>query len=100
VASSIATSSPGTCCSFDVLCDRCLEDLFAQLRGVAACRGEVWAMELAKVPHLRALPWPEDSERVLAIARAKIADLSRDERARDRLAGELARWAARWWVSR
>lgn len=45
----------------------------------------------------RAQPWPDGSDRVLAIARSKVADLTRDERGRDRLAGELARWAARWW---
>jgi len=35
------------CCTRDKLCDRCLEDTLAQLRGVAACRGENWANRVA-----------------------------------------------------
>lgn len=82
-------------CARDQLCDRCVDDAFAQLRGVAACRGEVWAMDVARrCP--RAQPWPA-TERVRAIARRKVGDLSSDARLAERLAGELERWAARWW---
>ena len=86
------------CCAIDhPLCDRCVVDTFAQLRGTAACRGEVWAMSLAtRVP--RSIPWPAaGSEKVLAIARDKVRDLTKDERLLEKLAVELARWAARWW---
>lgn len=83
-------------CARDQLCDRCVDDAFAQLRGVAACRGEVWAMEVAKQCP-RGRPWP-CSPRAHAIARRKVGDLSADARLADRLAGELERWAARWWT--
>jgi len=83
-------------CARDQLCDRCVEDAFAQLRGVAACRGEVWAMAVAKqCPRTR--PWP-CSARARAIARRKVGDLSADARLAERLAGEVERWAARWWT--
>jgi hypothetical protein len=82
-------------CARDALCDRCVEDAFAQLRGVAACRGEVWAMTVAKTCR-RDRPWP-CTERSRAIARRKVDDLCADERLAARLADELARWAARWW---
>jgi hypothetical protein len=82
-------------CARDQLCDRCVDDAFAQLRGVAACRGEVWAMDVAKT-FARTRPWP-CTERARQIAWRKVTDLSADQRLRDRLASELARWAARWW---
>lgn len=85
-------------CPRDRLCDRCLEDAFAQLRGVAACRGESWAREVAKkVP--RELPWPSDSPKTAAIALRKVGDMSRDERLRGKLAAEIEAWAARWWAA-
>lgn len=84
------------CCSIDALCERCRADTFAQLRGVAACRGEVWAMELEKrIP--RSEPWPSGSDKVLAIARLKVRDLTADAGLAELLAAELARWAERWW---
>jgi len=82
-------------CSRDQLCDRCVDDGFAQLRGVAACRGEVWAMAVAKQCR-RDRPWP-CNERARAIARRKVSDLCADPRLATRLAGEVERWAARWW---
>jgi hypothetical protein len=90
-----------TCdCARDRLCDRCVDDAFAQLRGVAACRGEVWAMTVAKTCR-RDRPWPCSSsgldDRAWAIARRKVADLTADARLAERLAGELQHWAARWW---
>ena len=87
----------GCGCARDQLCDRCVDDAFAQLRGVAACRGEVWAMAVAKSCP-RDQPWP-CTERARVIARRKVADLCADERLASRLAGELQHWAARWWAS-
>jgi len=87
------------CCEVDKpLCDHCVVDTFAQLRGTAACRGEVWAMTLAS-RRPRSTPWPTGSEKVLAIARRKVRDLTKDDRLLECLAVELARWAARWWSS-
>jgi len=77
------------------MCDRCVADSFAQLRGVAACRGEVWAMSLVDRCS-RAQPWPA-TERATAIAQRKVADLTSDARLGDLLVRELMRWAARWW---
>lgn len=86
------------CRAGDVLCDLCRDGLYAQLRGVAACRGERWAVYLAKRNDLRGQPWPEGSDKVLAIARVKVADLTRDPQLLELLAEELAAWAARRWA--
>jgi hypothetical protein len=83
-----------TCsCSRDALCDQCVDDGFAQLRGVAACRGEYWAA------HLPASSRPWNAAKAIAIARLKVADLARDPRLLERLAAELVRWAQRRWRS-
>lgn len=80
------------------MCDVHRAGQFEQLRGVVACRGEVWADEIAaKAPQLRCEPWPSGSEKVVAIARTKVADLTRDPQLLEQLAAELARWAERRW---
>jgi len=88
------------CCTRDKLCDRCLEDTLAQLRGVAACRGENWANRVAARVSTRSAWPPFEDARCGRLARDKVADLTRD----DRLATELARlvhqWAARRWRER
>ena len=83
-------------CPRDALCDLCFQGSWENLRGVAATRGEVWAMDVARRTRVDR-PWPEGSLRVTEIARAKVADLSRDRRLLEALALEVARWAARWW---
>jgi hypothetical protein len=83
-------------CPRDQLCELCFQGSWDNLRGVAATRGEVWAMEPARRVRLDQ-PWPDGSPRVAAIASEKVADLARDPRLRDALADELARWASRWW---
>jgi hypothetical protein len=86
------------CCPRDQLCDRCLADALAQLRGVAACRGEYWARTVAdRVPRKR--PWPAYEGRCASIARDKVRDLGRDARLREELAKLCAHWAARWWAT-
>lgn len=78
------------------LCGRCRADTFRQLRGVAATRGEVWAMSLVgRIPASRT--W--DPVRVRAIALDKIDDLGRDSMLVEMLASEFAHWATRWWAS-
>ena len=85
-------------CPADRLCDACVESWLAQLRGVAARRGEAWAESVAlRVTERR--PWPRD-ERAFAIARRKVSDLARDARLLDQLADEALAWAARWWERR
>jgi len=80
------------------LCDRCVDDGLAHLRGVAACRGERWALTVAaRCPRLRGRPWPAYDGRAAELARRKVADLTRDDRLRELLAVELAAWAARRW---
>ena len=83
-------------CPRERLCELCFQGSWENLRGVAATRGEVWAMDVARRARLDR-PWPEGSPRVAAIARQKVADLSRDHRLVAALADELGRWAARWW---
>jgi hypothetical protein len=86
------------CCSRDQLCDRCLEDALAQLRGVAACRGEYWARSVASRV-ARTKPWPAYEGRCASIAREKVDDLGRDARLREELARLCVHWAARWWAA-
>jgi hypothetical protein len=84
------------CCVRDKLCDQCVADSFAQLRGVAACRGEHWATSVAARCHTKQA-WPRHEGRAAQIARTKVDDLARDDRLVEMLAGEAARWAARRW---
>ncbi len=44
-------------------------------------------------------PWPAHDGRAAAIARRKVADLTRDRRLVELLAAELARWAAKRWLT-
>jgi DNA polymerase/3'-5' exonuclease PolX len=84
-----------SCRTTERLCDACVDETLAQLRGVAQCRGEGWARAIAKVIPIDK-PWP-DTERMRAIARRKIDDLTRDERLSELLASEVVVGAARWW---
>jgi hypothetical protein len=77
------------------LCDDCVAELFAQLRGVAQRRGETWAKAVARVVPIDR-PWPV-TKRSRAIARRKIADLTHDERLGELLAEQCELGAARWW---
>ncbi len=45
-------------------------------------------------------PWPAFEGRAAALARTKVTDLASDPALVDRLARELAKWAARWWTRR
>jgi hypothetical protein len=78
------------------MCDACVADGFAQLRGVASCRGEHWAWTVAERVARRD-PWPPHEGRPAELARSKVADLTEDLRLRELLAVELARAAARRW---
>lgn len=84
------------CCTRERLCDRCLQDRLAQLRGVAACRGETWARSVA-LRTRRQRAWPAYGGRCATLARAKVSDLGRDARLQDELARLVVEWAARWW---
>lgn len=86
-----------SCRSTAELCELCRDSLYAQLRGVAACRADRWADELAAKRSAPLVPWPVGSERVHAAAIEQVADLTRDERLRELLATELERWAAKRW---
>ncbi len=82
-------------CTLDRYCEPYRDDMFACLAGVAARRGEVWAESVARRCG-RTRPWPF-TPTADAIARRKIADLTRDERLLGQLAREVQRYAARWW---
>ena len=79
----------------DPLCDECVAEKFAQLAGVAQCRGEAWARSIANVCPIDK-PWP-NTERMRAIARRKVSDLTDDSRLTELLADEVSLGAARWW---
>jgi len=84
------------CKRTDELCDECRGETFRQLRGVAASRGIQWSEALARlIPQTHR--WPAATERMQAIARRKVSDLSRDKRLREMLAAELIAAAARAW---
>lgn len=77
------------------MCDDCLDEKLAQLRGVAQARGHHWARAIAEVIPIDR-PWPA-TERMRAIARRKVSDLGRDDRLLEVLADECVLAAARWW---
>ena len=88
-----------TCRSAAELCGLCREGLFAQLRGTAARRGELWADDVGRRrPMLRARPWPSHEGRAAELAIAKVADMTRDPELREQLAREVTAWAARRWT--
>lgn len=68
------------------------------MAGIAHNRGEDWAESVARKVDAatRAKPWPA-TEKMLAIARTKIDDLSRNPEALDRLARRCAEAAAKRW---
>lgn len=72
-------------CRLPELCDRCRNDRYTQLRGVAALRGTVLRDELAR----------RGQKPVLELVRERVADLARDGRLREMLAAEALRWALR-----
>jgi hypothetical protein len=77
------------------LCDDCVSEQLAQLKGVAQCRGESWAHAVATVVPVDR-PWPStDKQRAGALR--KVQDLTRDARLRELLADEVTAGAARWW---
>jgi hypothetical protein len=77
------------------LCDDCVSEQFAQLRGTAQCCGENWARAVATVIPIDR-PWP-NTEKQRAGALRKVQDLTRDARLRELLADEVTVGAARWW---
>lgn len=88
---------PYACCvDRTALCDRCLDEQLAQLRGVAACRGDNWAVSVA-ARVARRDPWPEYEGRVRGLARMKVRDLANDERLREQLARACYEHAVRRW---
>jgi hypothetical protein len=87
------------CCDRRALCVIHRDEAFAQMKGVVACRGEVWAVYVAqRAPRMLGKPWPMTA-RMRSIARRKVADLADDERLLELLAVELVRWAAKRWDS-
>lgn len=84
-------------CPRDALCEPCRTSLFAQLRGVAARRGEAFADEVAREYDPRRYRWPQYTGRVAELARERVGDLTRDPHLLELLAAELARWAERRW---
>lgn len=83
-------------CPREALCVPCRANLFTQLRGTAARRGDEWADLVAKtVPRDR--KWPPHEGRAADIARRRVSDLARDPVLLEALAAELAEWAAKRW---
>ena len=72
------------------LCDVCVDNLLAQLIGIARARGYWWGRAVRTVMRGQAWPTYETSARVQDIAQRKIADLTEDVRLADRLARACA----------
>ncbi len=84
------------CQATEALCDRCLDEQLSQLAGAAQARGHDWCGSLLNVIPV-SKPWPATTERMRAIARRKVSDLTRDARLRELLAGEVICGAERRW---
>lgn len=80
------------------LCGPCLTANIEAMHGPADLRGLRWAQSVAlrATPEQRAVPWP-DTPKMLAIARAKVGDLGRDERLLGRLVEVCVAAARREW---
>lgn len=89
----------GICgCPRDSLCDNCLARSIEWLGGVAASRGDGWAMSIARRrPGLLARPWPALEGRAAEIAAGKVIDLTADRRLFARLLDTLNAAARRRW---
>src|SRR3569832_2842784 len=86
----------GCCGNRSALCDRCLDDQRSQMCGVAACRGDNWAISVA-ARVARRDPWPAYEGRARALARQKVDDLGDDHRLRELLARTCYDQAVRRW---
>lgn len=86
-----------TCGARPPLCDACVSATVAAMRGHARARGMSWAMAVAERVSPSSRPWPAYEGRAAAIARAKVADLARDERVLEEMAVEAYEDARRFW---
>lgn len=82
-------------CGCSPLCDVCLAEHVSWFTGVAESRGESWARAVAEVNPIDK-PWPL-TEKMRAIARRKVEDITHDERLARLLADEVVLGASRWW---
>lgn len=89
--------APG--CSPAALCGRCYGSELLSKRGQADVLGQCWAERVARRPEFRDRAWPND-ERALAMAVAKVANLTPDPRLRAELAKACLAGAAAWWARR
>jgi hypothetical protein len=85
-------------CPRTALCEQCRLNLYAQLRGVAARRGDYWAERVAAATSTRQT-WPPHEGRAAAIARRLVGDIADDPLLLEMLAAELAEFAARAWAT-
>lgn len=86
-------------CPLNARCDECVAMLHAQLGGVAMARGIRWAHRVREqVGNSPAWPAWNESEKVRAIARKKVADISGDERLGRLLERDCYEEAARTWA--
>lgn len=87
-------------CPDTELCASCFGRALLAALGQAAVIGQCWAERVCR-GELRARDaWPEHDERTLAIARRKVASLTRDPRMIEELARACSSAAAAWWERR
>lgn len=85
-------------CPRDNLCPSCVNQALMWFSGMACSRGITWAESVARRDRsLLQRPWPAHEGRAAALARDKVADLSRDPKVIERLAMELSERAAKRW---
>lgn len=83
-------------CVRSSLCDACLAQSYGWHAGTAACRGEAWALKVARsiAPHE---PWPM-TPKARQIAERWVSDLADDARLRVQLGEQVLTYAARRWA--
>lgn len=85
-----------SCARTPPLCDGCVGDEVFHIGGNAMARGTYWAEKLAHVIPLDR-PWPPTTDRMRAMARRKVTDLTRDDRVIEIFTDLVIEHAASWW---
>ena len=85
-------------CPRDHLCQQCFNQSLFWLLGGAACRGDRWALNVAKLVRPDK-PWPEYEGKVVTIANRYVYDMTSDERVREVFAEACWESAQKQWTN-
>jgi len=87
-------------CRTEQLCASCLSRALAALRPQARTVGAVWCESVCRRDARARAAWPAESDRLLAIARRRVASLAQDERLHGELTQAAIAGASAWWERR